>query len=377
MKLASSQDQRYFPVLTGVRAIAAYMVYVRHFNPIPEEGAFGFLHDILYEFHIGVTIFFVLSGFLICFRYMDSIAPSPRWIFTYIRNRIARIYPMYFLLTIATFLVVFIGYGYVLHMHTLREFVLNITFLRGFFDELKFTGVAQGWSLTVEETFYFLAPVIILLGRRHHIFFQTIFWYMVGLLLVKIGSSLSYYGFFSTYRFMFSYTFFGRCFEFYVGVYLAFVYKGIKKAPFLETLKYKTYIGIAIILLVAIVLASLKSTTNDGIMSPIGIGLNNIVLPVGIALFFYGLLLENSGIKKLLSTRLFELLGKSSYTFYLIHMGIIQHLLAAYISTNSLVVFILLNIVSIVLFLFVEEPLNNLIRKIKLPAKKVSSVLSE
>jgi peptidoglycan/LPS O-acetylase OafA/YrhL len=31
---------------------------------------------------------------------------------------------------------------------------LNITFLRGFFDDFLFTGVSQGWSLSVEKSFY-------------------------------------------------------------------------------------------------------------------------------------------------------------------------------------------------------------------------------
>ena len=44
---------------------------------------------------------------------------------------------------------------------------LNIFFIRGFFDDLKFTGVGQGWSLTVEECFYLLAPVLFIGIKRN------------------------------------------------------------------------------------------------------------------------------------------------------------------------------------------------------------------
>ncbi len=51
----------YFNALTGLRAMAAYMVYAHHFNPIPKNYA---VHGLVNELHIGVTLFFVLSGFL-------------------------------------------------------------------------------------------------------------------------------------------------------------------------------------------------------------------------------------------------------------------------------------------------------------------------
>ena len=61
-----------FPALTGIRALAAFMVYIHHYNPFSIEFFGKYIHDFFSEFHIGVTIFFVLSGFLICNRYFDE-----------------------------------------------------------------------------------------------------------------------------------------------------------------------------------------------------------------------------------------------------------------------------------------------------------------
>ena len=69
----------YLPALTGVRALAAYLVFLHHFNPFQPQGVTQFLHRIVLEFHIGVPIFFVLSGFLITLRYYGTEQWNRRW----------------------------------------------------------------------------------------------------------------------------------------------------------------------------------------------------------------------------------------------------------------------------------------------------------
>ena len=64
----------YYPGISSLRAIAAMFVYFHHFNPFVQNSTvLGVpIWGIFKEFHIGVTIFFVLSGFLIAIRYMDE-----------------------------------------------------------------------------------------------------------------------------------------------------------------------------------------------------------------------------------------------------------------------------------------------------------------
>ena len=90
------------PALTGIRAIAAYLVYLHHTNPFTEERFGSFIHSFIHQFHIGVSIFFVLSGFLITLRYYESSTLKLPWLKKYFQNRIARVYPMYFILTTFT-----------------------------------------------------------------------------------------------------------------------------------------------------------------------------------------------------------------------------------------------------------------------------------
>jgi peptidoglycan/LPS O-acetylase OafA/YrhL len=102
--LSQKPLQNYIPALTGVRAMAAFLVFISHFHYIFDENIPHFVQRFFQEFHIGVTIFFVLSGFLIAFRYYDNFSLSKDWFKQYLKNRVARIYPMYFLLTIGAFI---------------------------------------------------------------------------------------------------------------------------------------------------------------------------------------------------------------------------------------------------------------------------------
>ena len=193
----------YIPALTGVRAIAAFLVFFHHAN----QAEFPFpLFRVLNEFHIGVTVFFVLSGFLICLRYYDTCEITGAWFRKYLKNRIARIYPMYMVLTLGTFAYAWytndesIYNGFTWHWGVL---LMNIFFFRGFFDDLKFTGVAQGWSLTVEECFYFSAPFFfrqIKKDKRAMIYLPLLV-LGIGVLLVAIFSNFNWWGFYGNYRF--------------------------------------------------------------------------------------------------------------------------------------------------------------------------------
>ncbi|RYY16963.1 MAG: acyltransferase, partial [Cytophagaceae bacterium] len=98
--LVSSSSKTYFPALTGLRALAAFAVFGFHHRnaPIPSLA----LKAVLSELHIGVSIFFTLSGFLITHRYAGRRFDGPTWR-RYLLHRVARIWPVYLLLVAATF----------------------------------------------------------------------------------------------------------------------------------------------------------------------------------------------------------------------------------------------------------------------------------
>ncbi len=350
--------KNYFPELTGVRAIAAIMVFIHHYNPFGDNILGGVLRGFAKELHTGVTFFFVLSGFLIAYRYSELKNFNFKKYFLY---RAARVYPMYFILTTLT-LIVSLPKSFNISINELIIYILNISFLRGFFEEFKFSLVAQGWSLTVEETFYILAPLLFfaLIKIRYFIYLLPILLVSFGYLLVGCFQNLNWHGFFSNDEFMLIYTFFGRSTEFIVGIGLALLVKSDVKLP-----KGTTYIGFFFTLLFIYLLYLLQNNGvyPSGILTPFGKIVNTFLLPLlGISLFYYGLITEKSKFSAILGSKLFVLLGKSSYIFYLIHLGVIHSFVNTYVSKNYFISFVSLQLISIVLFLLIEEPLNNFLR---------------
>jgi peptidoglycan/LPS O-acetylase OafA/YrhL len=395
--LSKRSDSNYIPALTGVRAMAAYLVFISHYCYIFDASYPHILQRFLGEFHIGVSVFFVLSGFLITFRYYDKFTGlSKDWFMQYLKNRVARIYPMYFLLTIAAFAYYFItkdisvlGGPKNADENPIWLLIMNITFIRGFFYQFWDSGISQGWSLTVEECFYFSAPIIFLIAKRYGKFYvQPVVITLFAIAMVLIFSHVNWYGFFGNFPFVMVFTFFGRCFEFFVGVQLAKIMlkKGFErstKIPF-------TYGGFILIFVCVLVMAfqPVPQGWAAGLESPLGIITNNYFLCIAVALFFYGILTEATVFKKFLALPFIELLGKSSYIFYLVHLGWIETLIRRacdnlnertfdlydkwgvdwhspfeYDWLNLLYAFILLNIISVTLFKLIEEPLNHYIRK--------------
>ncbi|QKJ30776.1 acyltransferase [Mucilaginibacter mali] len=391
--MTSQRSQpNYFPVLTGVRALAAYLVFISHYDYVFDEGFPQIVQRFFHEFHIGVTVFFVLSGFLITYRYFNNFHLTKDWFKQYLKNRVARIYPMYFLLTTGAF----IYYHYTHDQGITRGFyspvllyVMNVFFVRGFFSQLWDTGIGQGWSLTVEECFYFSAPFIFYIATKYKKFYvQPVVLTALGFLLVLIFRNVDWYGFFGNFTFMMLYTFLGRCFEFFVGIKLALVMldKGFSRT---NNIKY-TYIGFILIFVFVAIMAALPIPAGwrAGLQHPFGIILNNYLISSAIALFFYGLLTEDTVMKRVLATPFVELLGKASYIFYLVHLGYMYNYLHTgwdklndvafelygkwgvdwnspfqYDQLNLVYAFIALNIISIILFKFIEEPLNHYIRR--------------
>ncbi|MGV1019712.1 acyltransferase family protein [Empedobacter falsenii] len=344
-------NKLFFPALTGYRAIAAWIIFIYHFFPFNNPNFPIFLKNIIGEFHFGVDLFFVLSGFLITYRYFDQAKIDFK---QYMVNRFARIYPMYFLMTILVFLV-----GYIKspewYMDKTIEFVLSITMLKALFTKYFLSGVPQGWTLTLEELFYFTAPFYFILIKKSKKWLIII---PIVILLFGMGikslfnTENNIWGFLQSNIYVF-------IFEFFSGIVLAIL---IKSKPIKFKINWVTYFGLLMLILYVSCLQFLKPYFNfkaDIIRSIELIGLSLF----GIVPLLWGLINEQTIIQKFLSSRYMVLLGKSSYIFYLIHKGFIPIFINDYLTSNKLLLFILLNIISILMYIYLEEPINNFIRK--------------
>jgi peptidoglycan/LPS O-acetylase OafA/YrhL len=220
----------------------------------------------------------------------------------------------------------------------------------------------------VEEIFYLLSPFVFLFFRRKNILlWQVVFWWAIGGLLLFLFSAFPFEGFFENAPFVYFVTFFGRCFEFYTGIFLALYIIGKYKWQKLVLPEFSFpfytsagFLGMALITVSIYKVSQLYNTEAPQTFA--GIFLTNILFPLAVTVFFFGLIKETSIIQKLFSSFLFQLLGKSSYVFFLVHTGVIAAGVEKYVSGNIIILFIILQVLSIFLYKLFENPVNLWIR---------------
>lgn len=340
-----------YPALTGVRAVGATAVFFDHFPPFPDR-------------HIVINVmafFYALSGFLIVRVYHEQLRLDRGWLAKYFTNRFARIYPVYFLLlTVA----VLVG-------HTQGTWTLfaNYTLLHALFPATHIV-IAPSWSLTVEETFYLLAPVFMLLARRYR--FLVPFAVATLLLVVVLAFSRLHTQLLGSSTFVLSTTFFGHFVEFFAGFYLALaVMKLEQRAPLrLPGARFTLSGFCGVVLIVVAMMATYQHMSGLQLASWIVV-LNNLLIPLPIMLLYWGLLRERTVLSRFLSGKTMGLLGRSSYSFYLLHMLVIGALGARLAEQQPgmrvaivLGLFLLTWLLSVALFLLFEEPVNLRIRQL-------------
>jgi len=156
--------------LDGLRGLAAAAVVVAHyFGEVAggsERLAFGWL---------GVEVFFVLSGFLIG----SILLKGPIDFGDFYRKRTYRIIPVYLVTLLAVFVAVgvFAGAGWVdqpLNPAVYLAFAQNIVTAASGVADIEW--LRPAWTLAVEEQFYLLLPVLILVTPR-----KALPWVLAGL----------------------------------------------------------------------------------------------------------------------------------------------------------------------------------------------------
>jgi peptidoglycan/LPS O-acetylase OafA/YrhL len=166
------------PELDGIRGIAIMMVLVFHgfyLTASPDEGAFDrWVSRVTNSGWVGVDLFFVLSGFLITGILLRGRQDHGNPAAFYAR-RALRIVPIYagFLFFLMYILPVFAGASIDDGIDILRgnqawywTFTLNIKLALHPIDDLGQFGNGHLWSLMVEEQFYLVWPLLVLLLPR-------------------------------------------------------------------------------------------------------------------------------------------------------------------------------------------------------------------
>jgi peptidoglycan/LPS O-acetylase OafA/YrhL len=165
--------------LSGLRIVAAMWVVLFHFRPLLWDAFPAFssaLKPVLNCGAQGVDLFFILSGFVLTWNYLDKMGPtfSARAAVRFLWLRLARVWPVYLVTlhlaaawTIFTLYVGHIPAPDVAKLNAIdyvRQLLLVSLWFHPFFDDTSWDGPA--WSISAEWLAYLMFGVLVLVIFR-------------------------------------------------------------------------------------------------------------------------------------------------------------------------------------------------------------------
>lgn len=153
----------YLKPLDGIRAIAALMVMFFHFfgSVAASTPLLAAIKKGAVLGQTGVSLFFVLSGFLIT-RILISTKDSPRYFYNFYLRRTVRIFPLYYLFLVIYYFIrpLLIPEATVPSAGEQAYYWLYLQDFSETFDWLA-KGPSHYWSLAIEEHFYMFWPLLV------------------------------------------------------------------------------------------------------------------------------------------------------------------------------------------------------------------------
>jgi peptidoglycan/LPS O-acetylase OafA/YrhL len=301
----------HFKGLDTLRAIAALVVVIGHIELIKSTVNFPNLLNHPYirlaDGHIGVVLFFVLSGFLITYLLIkEKVNTGKIAIKKFYLRRICRIWPLYYLVLVLSFLIFRADYR-------IDSIILCVTIFPNVAHALgiDWPTSAQIWSIGVEEQFYLFWPLIIsIIPYKKTVPFLIIFFigysllpHFIGFINVRTFESEALVSF--SNKFFYGTNFNSMC----IGSILGFMYATQHKNLKWLYNKYISYSAIFLSFCLWFSRFELKYFTTEFYSIIFGIMILNVA--------------TNSKLKLNLDIKVFSFLGKISYGIYMYHWIII------------------------------------------------------
>lgn len=353
------------PALTSLRFFAAFHVVIFHFLAMQIIRGPGWYQKLSSIGYVGVSFFFVLSGFILVYTY----AGRPMILKDFWRARFARIYPAYafsllitgpwFFFAVLTMDVPFFAWA---KAHLKLTSGLVVSLLQAWVPQAALSWNPVAWSLSVEAFFYLLFPVLLVfLVRRSQ---PQLFLIAAGSWLVTLTLSGTYvlrnpdhltvvnadvFGAFWLNALKFNPL--ARLPEFLLGMACGFLFLRSQR---------ESKLALPLVLSGIAAFAVVVGFSNV-IPYPI---LHTALLGPAFAAIVYGLALRPSW-SGFLENRLLVLCGDASYSLYLLHsmiMGMFFHDRTGQVQHQTflgVLVFVLLVLtISAFVYRFIEEPLR-------------------
>lgn len=342
-EVAERRDATLIAPLTTTRFIAASAVVFYHSGAtwvLSHPHAPAMLHALLLNGYVSVTYFFTLSGFILHFTYRAGVVGAAKWK-SYGVARFARIYPVYLLAILA--MMPFVHWR---GLSDLPQFGLIHWWLPNHLYHWRAWNMPT-WTLSIEFFLYLCFPMIsrwvAQLGSRW-------LWTIIaagGAFALASGSASIFANTEAHYAWMLWTPIpLLRLPEFVIGICASELHLRREGKPF----PIPSWVFVIVLLVVLSIsraqwVAGLTTLISAGFMSAIAAD-------------------RGSRLSRFLSLRLLVLLGGASYAYYLFHQPV--HFAILRLGGSKLMLaaqYPILLVVAVLIFLFIEEPAREWIRK--------------
>jgi peptidoglycan/LPS O-acetylase OafA/YrhL len=333
-----SSTVKYRPEIDGLRALSVLAVIAYHINPSTIKGGF-----------LGVDVFFVISGFLITSIIRNDIINNSFSFSTFWIRRFRRLYPQLlllvgFVLIVGNFVLIRPERNNLIYQSIASIFSFsNIYLLRttgGYWDSASENiPLLHTWSLSLEEQFYLLLPVILFFINKY--FRKFPFKILIALLIFSLIACYFVTIFRKNAAFYLLPT---RMWELLLGSLLPFYSVDSKLSGKYIFNGFLPCIGIVLIIASFFTIENSKSFP----------GIYPIFPCIGALLILSS---SSEGLSNyILSSKPLTYIGKTSYSLYLWHWPVIVY--SKYLTTKPSGIFIITTTVllSIAAYYFVEKP---------------------
>jgi peptidoglycan/LPS O-acetylase OafA/YrhL len=355
------------PALTGIRFYAALCVFFSHVSGLTPQIEQAFAdHKVFSLGKMGVSCFFVLSGFILTYNYKDLFRTgvSAGSYKQFVRDRLSRIYPVHFATMLMAIPIQIFSPNKPLDWRAVPIHALLLQCWLPFTRTTLFNYLnVPSWSISCEWFFYLLAPMAmfcVLGNRRRRILLLAITAAYVCMMGLFLWHSQSAYA----REFLVNWFAPSRFVEFLAGIFLARIFLSEKA---------HRWSGIAVPAQIAgIVYLTAITFWKDDAPWPLHGGL--IYVP-GATLLIFGLAYSKGVLAAHLASPWLRRLGMASFSFYMLQAPIIRALRGVYYHFGwetrtwagfcimAVAVYLILQTAAFIMFYQYELPMQKWLRR--------------